>query len=782
MKRNGERILQTVLVFLMMAGTVLAFYERLERQSGSFSFWLCLGVTAWLLVFYGNRPGRKKGIGWLAFLLGILAAAWYFGAGWQAVAARIFALYEEYYKIKIPVALPSVLPDVVQVEGALWTLGALTGVGAAYGLTERKKQMLFLLQLPLLLLLLLLLGGVMPSVLPMALWSLSACGGLFYLRLLRGGSRPETTEGFRFFGLFLGVMAALFLLSSAVKGPVYEGVKENCLRIEQKIGDFQNYRWDQILKRLRGEDAGGGGRKTNMGVSGGKIGQVEELIPGDATDLVLTWQGVSYVGLDPGPEAFLTGEIYIRAFASDSYKENNWEDVSRFSGTLRDTWEEAFLMNPLPVILEGNRESGTVVRDEMTVRVEEADEDYLYVPGLAAPLETADYGNRAYAVWAEGEEKRELSWEVYRLPQAQSAEAFLKPEVRDRLSVGYREIKTLSLAESLVRESCLEVPEELKAPLDSMLMEAAIERGWGTLGIYGNTAGREEELLDLVREILWQRAVYTYRPGAVPEGEDLILWFLTENGKGYCTHFASAGVMLFRLLGIPARYCEGYKVTGNGRQQIEVKNRNAHAWVEIYLTGLGWIPVEVTPGYVGQAPGESAEAETEPETEAAPETKPETEAAPSSPEEVGFGAKGLTGPGLFLALVFVGTIGVLRLRKRKRAGKRFSRKKPGNPRQEIEWYAANTARLEREYGGQIGAGAEHEEKAAALSAEEREEFRRLYEEAVFSRHRMGKEAVSLAAGWYEKTLRFYGARLTGRSGYFFRLRYRKQLRGGSGNG
>ncbi len=117
---------------------------------------------------------------------------------------------------------------------------------------------------------------------------------------------------------------------------------------------------------------------------------------------------------------------------------------------------------------------------------------------------------------------------------------------------------------------------------------------------------------------------YTIRPGSTPRDEDFVSYFLTENRKGYCAHFASAATLAFRAIGIPARYCEGYaisyrEVTGRGEIiengealydefydgynalgktaviSVNATDADAHAWVEIYVTGKGWIPVEVTP-------------------------------------------------------------------------------------------------------------------------------------------------------------------------------------------
>ena len=62
---------------------------------------------------------------------------------------------------------------------------------------------------------------------------------------------------------------------------------------------------------------------------------------------------------------------------------------------------------------------------------------------------------------------------------------------------------------------------------------------------------------------------------------------------------------MFRYYGIPARYVEGYLITPQdieGKQAgdtIEIPGTNGHAWTEIYVDGLGWIPLEMTPSYYG---------------------------------------------------------------------------------------------------------------------------------------------------------------------------------------
>jgi len=93
---------------------------------------------------------------------------------------------------------------------------------------------------------------------------------------------------------------------------------------------------------------------------------------------------------------------------------------------------------------------------------------------------------------------------------------------------------------------------------------------------------------------------YTRTPGNIPEsvktGSDFIDYFIFDKREGFCTHFASAFVMLARSRGIPARYVQGYSVL-SGSTGFEVDSDRIHAWPEAYFDGVGWIGFEPTPGY-----------------------------------------------------------------------------------------------------------------------------------------------------------------------------------------
>ncbi|HEX9059858.1 MAG TPA: transglutaminase domain-containing protein, partial [Clostridia bacterium] len=99
-----------------------------------------------------------------------------------------------------------------------------------------------------------------------------------------------------------------------------------------------------------------------------------------------------------------------------------------------------------------------------------------------------------------------------------------------------------------------------------------------------------------IEKYLSNNYAYTLAPDPTPKDRDFTDYFLFDLKEGYCTYYATAMTVMVRSLGIPARYVEGYALPpiAGTNGVYEVTNQQAHAWVEVYFEGFGWLPFEPT--------------------------------------------------------------------------------------------------------------------------------------------------------------------------------------------
>ena len=119
------------------------------------------------------------------------------------------------------------------------------------------------------------------------------------------------------------------------------------------------------------------------------------------------------------------------------------------------------------------------------------------------------------------------------------------------------------------------------------------------IGIQGNT----HDIIQQVSEYISNAAVYDLKYDRSLDSEDNIaIAFLDKYKTGICQHYATAATLLFRTLGIPARYTIGYAGSAEKHKWLDITSDDAHAWVEVYIDGRGWMYVEVTGSSVIQPP------------------------------------------------------------------------------------------------------------------------------------------------------------------------------------
>ena len=99
-----------------------------------------------------------------------------------------------------------------------------------------------------------------------------------------------------------------------------------------------------------------------------------------------------------------------------------------------------------------------------------------------------------------------------------------------------------------------------------------------------------------VKLYLDKNAIYSLKSNHM-SAEDPVASFLFGDKTGYCVHLAHAACYLFRSLGIPSRVAAGYATDGRFRSgsTILLRDREAHAWPEVYFEGLGWVIFDISP-------------------------------------------------------------------------------------------------------------------------------------------------------------------------------------------
>lgn len=105
-----------------------------------------------------------------------------------------------------------------------------------------------------------------------------------------------------------------------------------------------------------------------------------------------------------------------------------------------------------------------------------------------------------------------------------------------------------------------------------------------------------QEVTTQIRQVLRMQTCLNTAPASLPKGEDYLTWFLTEEQEGNAVAYAAAAVLVYRVAGDPARYVEGYHLAEQEKNDAVLTSQNAHAWAEVYVSGEGWLPMEVVPG------------------------------------------------------------------------------------------------------------------------------------------------------------------------------------------
>ena len=351
------------------------------------------------------------------------------------------------------------------------------------------------------------------------------------------------------------------------------------------------------------------------GISGGRLGGVRSVSPDYETDLEVTFV----------PYSFET--LYLKGYTGQQYTGYQWNAPSEETGyelnMQTNSYTQSFSRQDLAthrLLLESKTTLGLMndgVFDKnsarMTVKNIDASTGYVYTPYFLssvspkATVELYSYQKGFSAI------DQDATYEFIPYFSSMGNVVFNNPDILyDTFSED--ELAELKEYETEIYKNYLQIPDAIYDELMSYHSE---------IGTDDSVSGQ----INLIYRYFLNNYTYDMAPGATPYNRDFVTYFLKDQKRGYCAHFASAGAMLLRSYGIPARYVEGYVVTPTGISETgeaideeksyyftgtnpikesavittEVTDGDAHAWVEVYVQGFGWFPVEFTVPDTGAA-------------------------------------------------------------------------------------------------------------------------------------------------------------------------------------
>ncbi len=326
-------------------------------------------------------------------------------------------------------------------------------------------------------------------------------------------------------------------------------------------------------------------------------------------------------GLTVSCEGRVASDLYLRGFTGADFDGLAWTPLSHeaYEGDWRGmgTWlGERGLTPSLQrsafddlAVREGA--SGGTGSSTITVDASRANRRYVYVPYTLRKLSGVDLRGRLEGSLASGL----LPSGSYRetIDDVQNEDILAATDWLATSEAPYAEAERVYAA--FVEANYLQVGDAESAAADELIFNEAL---WGKAAdgapddADAGAVATSEPVSDYaviarVRTMLSTLAGYTTQPAAAGTADGSFLrWFLTGAREGNSSYFATAAVLAFRSQGLPARYVEGYRAGASelaaaAGSELSLSAKSAHAWAEVYLDGIGWTPVEVTPGFYTQA-------------------------------------------------------------------------------------------------------------------------------------------------------------------------------------
>lgn len=285
--------------------------------------------------------------------------------------------------------------------------------------------------------------------------------------------------------------------------------------------------------------------------------------------------------------------IYLKGFIGSTYTNNKWTLLSNEAyyyaqPLLTSLKKENFTSET--ILAENYRQTTNEQASSVRVFPKQASKKYGYAPyELLTPIKSTSLkrdGILSATTWAKASsyqyEIMDKARVMYPVTAQQTRnEEFLAAEAH------YNEF---------VYKNYLQVTKE-----DQKIIESHYPKERPAISSYADA-------IKEVQTYLQKNMRFEKNTKAITSKDNFVQMTLENTKRGFSPHYATIATLVFRDLHIPARYVEGYIVTKDQVQdkkpysEISVRGKEAHAWTEIYINQLGWVPVEVTPGFEKKIP------------------------------------------------------------------------------------------------------------------------------------------------------------------------------------
>lgn len=599
-KKSGSKptlqmqIIRTIIAVLGCYGTSFIFITGFDLDVNQ---WLILALIA-VCCIVTSAYSLKKSVAYTAFLsssaAGLIAAAFLkdeYAAGFTGIINKYMAIVNPDYRKTpyLPIAEPELINEHISVFIFMIVAFICLAVGFIFNASDSGFYTLIFLIIPTVPVFIM---GLEPSSLSFAAF-VAAITGLAAFEY----TVTNSVTGQQFARYSMQCTAAASIIGAVCIALVLLFVKVTDYERSEKINELFNRADAYIDSGNLHNDIMDTFSFTNDYIFYGAInhGKLDEF-----GDIRFKFIDVLQVTMPRSDDT-----VYLRGFVGSVYTGRSWEELSPSKLRELEKITDNFSTQGLsPLLFDGYnlKNAPTILPNySFTVKNIAANQEYMYLPYNLVPESVSRYTivDNSYF---EGSSSTYFG-QVYDPDSYHGYQNLF----RKRWSIPSSLVSDEAAYRNFVYDNYLELPESF-SPEEMFnqnyyeyITAEEVQTGKSTLDEMTVFSRK----LYYIREWLRDNCTYSLTTEPFGKNEDFVNHFLKYK-EGSCSHFASTAVLMCRYAGIPARYVEGYIITPydidsdapvGSTITANVKDSQGHAWVEVYIDGYGWYPMEFTSGY-----------------------------------------------------------------------------------------------------------------------------------------------------------------------------------------